>query len=400
MDTSTARLITSADGLSLIESLGPYREADALSLGAGLRKAGADAATVAAAMTQSRLRVAARAKFGEFADGMLFTQDGLEQATRLSVAGLHAARFRDAGCTHIADLTAGIGADAVAASALGLAVVAFEWDEATALIADHNLRHWPETSVVHADSIATLNTPGAVAKLGIDGIFADPARRNARGRRHDPKDYSPALDDVLALRSRVPELGVKVGPAIDHDAIPPDVEAQWVSVDGAVVECALWSGKLAHTTGHTALVIADGEAHHLAGDTERAPVGELAEYIYEPDGAVIRAGLVGEVAKTLGAHLIDPSIAYLACDAPVSTPFARGYRVLDSLPYSVKRLAAALRERDVGIVDIKKRGIDITPERLRPQLGLRGDAHATVILTRMAGRHQALIVEPLNRIGR
>ncbi|WP_430867674.1 THUMP-like domain-containing protein [Demequina aurantiaca] len=397
MDPSTARLVTSADGLSLIDSLPPYSEPDALSLGAGLRKAGADGQSVAAAMTQSRLRAAARSKFGEFADGMLFTQDGLEQATRLSVAALHATRFREAGCTRIADLTAGIGADAMAASALGLPVVAFELDEATALIADHNLRHWPETQVVHADSIKTLNAPGAVAALGIDGIFADPARRNARGRRHDPKDYSPALDAVLALREMVPELGVKVGPAIDHDAIPTDVEAQWVSVDGSVVEASLWSGKLARFIGHTALVISDGQAHHLEGTTDRAPEGALAEYIYEPDGAVIRSGLVGEVAATIGAHLVDPSIAYLTCDSEMATPFARGYRVLDSLPYSVKRLASALHAREVGIVDIKKRGIDITPERLRPQLKLRGDAHAMVILTRIAGRHQALIVEPLDR---
>ncbi|WP_062209379.1 THUMP-like domain-containing protein [Demequina oxidasica] len=397
MDPSTARLITSADGLSLIDSLPPYSDSDALTLGGQLRKAGADAATVAAAMTQSRLRAAARPKFGEFAAGMLFTQDGLEQATRLSVAGLHASRFRDAGCTRIADLTSGIGADAMAASALGLAVVAFELDEATALIADHNLRHWPTTDVVHADSLGTLRSPDAVTKLGVDGIFADPARRNARGRRHDPKDYSPALDEVLALRDLIPELGVKVGPAIEHDAIPEDLEAQWVSVDGTVVEAALWSGKLAQSVGHTALVIADGEAHHLSGSTDRAPDGPLGAYIYEPDGAVIRSGLVGEVATELDAHLIDPSIAYLTCNTPVSTPFARGYRVLEVLPYSVKRLASALHERNVGVVDIKKRGIDITPEKLRPQLKLRGDDRATVILTRMGGRHQALIVEPLHR---
>jgi len=395
MDAATARLIVSADGLSLIDSLPPYIEANALSLGGKLRKAGADGATVAAAMTQSRLRAAGRAKFGEFAAGMLFTQDGLEQSTRLTVAGLHAGRFRDAGCSRIADLTAGIGADAMAMSALGLAVTAFERDEATALIADHNLRHWPDTVVVHADSIDTVGAPGALAALGIDGIFADPARRNSRGRRHDPKDYSPALNKVLALASAVPELGVKVGPAIDHDAIPDDVEAQWVSIDGSVVEAALWSGRLAKSIGHSALVIRDGEHHHVNGTTDRAPVGPLGRYVYEPDGAVIRSGLVGQVAQQLDAHLVDPTIAYLTSDAQLSSPFVHGYQILDALAYSVKRLAAALRERGVGIVDIKKRGIDITPEQLRPQLGLRGDGRATVILTRIKGRHQALIVKPL-----
>jgi hypothetical protein len=395
MDPSTARLITSAEGLSLIDSLPPYVEADSLSLGAKLRKAGADGALVAAAMTQSRLRAGAHSKFGEFAAGMLFTQDGLEQATRLTVAALHAARYRDVGSTRIADLTAGIGADAIAASALGLPVVAFEMDEATAIIANHNLRHWPDSTVVHADSIATLRPPGAIAKIGIDAMFADPARRNARGRRHDPKDYSPALDEVLALRSATPELGVKIGPAIDHDALPSGVEAQWVSVDGTVVEAALWFGGLARAAGHTALVIVHGSSALIEGDTHRAPDGPLGAYIYEPDGAIIRAGLVGELADRIGAHLIDPTIAYLTSDAHVQTTYARGYRVLESLPYSVKRLSSALHARHVGTVDIKKRGIDITPEKLRPQLKLRGDTRATVILTRLAGRHQALIVEPL-----
>jgi hypothetical protein len=354
-----------------------------------LRDRGTEPALVAAAMTQAQWRASARTKFGEFADGMLFTAEGLEQATRLSVAAHHAQRFREAGITSIVDLTCGIGADAMAAAALGLDVVAFELDEATALIADHNLRHWDGAVVAHADSLST------VTDMEVAGAFADPARRNARGRRHDPRDYSPPLQDILALRARIDALGIKVGPAIDHADIPEDVEAQWVSVDGAVVEAGLWCGPVAAFHGHSALVLRNGQAHELHGATHSADTGPLADYLYEPDGAVIRAGLVGELAGNHDAHLIDPTIAYLASASPWSTPFATGYRVLDSFPYSVKRLAAALKERKVGRVDIKKRGIDVTPEQLRPQLKLKGVGHATVVITRIAGRHHALVVEPL-----
>ncbi|PKQ26646.1 MAG: SAM-dependent methyltransferase [Actinobacteria bacterium HGW-Actinobacteria-4] len=396
MDASTARLITSPEGLSRLASLPPYDATSALGLGQSLRDRGVSPELVAAVMTQSRLRAAAVPKFGDFAAGMLFTPEGLEQATRLPVAARHAQRFRDAGLSTIADLTCGIGADAMAASALGLAVMAFEIDEPTALIADHNLRHWPDTVVVHADALAVVRT------TDVGGAFADPARRTARGRRHDPKDYTPSLDAVLELRDSIPALGVKVGPSIPHEAIPADVHAEWVSVDGSVVEAALWCGPLASapagsTPRHSALVIDGNRATTLTGSTDRAPVGELEEYIYEPDGAVIRAGLVGEVAHSINGHLIDATIAYVTAPHVVATPFATGYRVLETLPYSVKRLTAALRERGVGRVDIKKRGIAITPEQLRPQLKLRGDAHATVIVTRQAGRHVALIVEPLPR---
>ncbi|MDE0572483.1 SAM-dependent methyltransferase [Demequina sp. B12] len=389
MDPAIARLLTSPDGWALVEAMPPYVEAEAMALGTSMRAQGVAPELVSGVLTQSRLRADARVKFGDFAAGMLLTQDGLEQATRLEVAARHAARFRDAGVTRVADLTCGIGADAMAMSALGLTVTAVERDEATALIADHNLRHWPEAQVVHADSTEVA------AHLEVDGYFVDPARRNARGRRHDPQDYSPSLDWVLGLRDLHPAVGVKVGPAVAHDMIPPEVEAEWVSVDGSVVEASLWCGPLAHTPGHVALVLRDGQAHRIAGDTHRADTGDLGEYVYEPDGAVIRAGLIGAVADRTATHLIDESIAYLTANTAIDSPFMRGYRVVEVLPLKTKAIAAALKARNVGAVDIKKRGVDITPEQLRPQLKLRGTQRATLILTRMPGHRAALIVEPL-----
>ncbi|MFV0634323.1 THUMP-like domain-containing protein [Demequina sp.] len=389
MDVALARLLTSAQGLALLDALPPYSPTDAERIGRELRAGGIAGDLVAAVLTQSRLRAAASAKFGDFAAGMLLTQDGLEQATRLPVAALHAQRFRGAGITTVADLTCGIGADAMAAAALGLDVTAIEIDEPTAVFADHNLRHWDHARVVHADAL------DVAAHLEVEGVFADPARRTARGRRHDPRDYSPALDAVLDLFPRVGALGVKVGPAIPHEAIPEGAEAEWVSVDGSVVEAGIWLGSVATTPGHGALVIDGQGAHRLTGSTHRADAGELSDYLYEPDGAVIRAGLIGELATTMGAHLVDPSIAYLTTDTPVATPFARGYRIAEALPFKVKPLAAALRARGIGTVDIKKRGVDVTPEQLRPQLKLKGSERATVILTRIGDRRVALLADPL-----
>ena len=385
MDPADARLATSAECRALTDAIGEYDARAALSVGQRLRSEGVPPQLVAAALTQARLRAAARTKFGEFAQGMAFTQDGLEQATRLTVAARHARRYRDAGVERVADLTCGLGADAMAMAALGLGVMAFEIDEATAVLADHNLRHWPEAVVVHADAMAT------VRGVEVDAIFADPARRAGGKRRHSPADYVPPLDQVLALRDQFPALGMKLGPGVPHADLPEDSEREWVSVNGDVVEVGVWCGALARRHGHAAVVIRDGHAHELTGDLHRGHVRALGPYVAEPDGAVIRAGLVGALADVLDAGLLDPTIAYLTADAVVESPFVRWFSVEESLPFDVKRLAAALRERRVGTVEIKKRGVDVVPEKLRAQLKLRGSESATVLLTRVAGRHTAII---------
>jgi hypothetical protein len=229
--------------------------------------------------------------------------------------------------------------------------------------------------------------------VGVDALFADPARRNARGRRHDPRDYSPPLSDVVALRERWPRVGIKVGPAIAHEDVPQESEAQWVSVDGDVVEAGLWMGDLARHHEHSALVLRGGEAHVLDGSPVPGEPGPIGDYLLEPDGAVIRSGLVGPLSERLGARLLDQQIAYLTADSPVESPFAATFRILESLPYSEKRLASALAARRVGTAEIKKRGLDVDPSILRRKLKLKGDASATVILTRIGDVRIAFIAQ-------
>ncbi|GEA82322.1 class I SAM-dependent methyltransferase [Cellulomonas uda] len=391
MDADGLSRLLAPEGWALLSALPPYDERLAMPLGERLRAEGLHPSLVAAALTQSRLRAKAHAKLGDFADGMLFTSAGLEQATRLEVAAHHARRYRDAGLTHVADLTCGIGADALAFAGVGLRVTAAELDEMTAAIATVNLRHFPEVAVRHTDGLA-------LDLADVDGVYADPARRTGGGSRvHDPAAYAPPLDAVLAVRERVPALGLKLGPGVAHRDLPSDARAQWVSVDGDVVELGLWFGPLApEGPGRSALVLAGGTAHVLAPDEPAAAhVGELGGYLYEPDGAVIRAGLVGDVALDVRGRLVDPTIAYVTSDERSATPFATGYRVLDRMPFGLKRLRTYLRERGVGRLTIKKRGTAVVPEQLRRQLDLRGEATGTIVLTRIAGQQSVLVVEPL-----
>ena len=396
MDSRALSLLLSPDGWTLLNQLPPYQEDTALKLADGLRSRGVDPDLVAAALTQSKLRAQARAKFGEFADELLFTRAGLEQATRLSVAARHARRYADAGATLVADLGCGLGADALAMAGLGLRVLAVELDEETAALATVNLRAFENAQVRLADARDV-----DFAAEGVDAVFADPARRTRSGARvFDPRAYSPDLDTLLGLRSQVPNLGLKVGPGIPYRALPSETHAQWVSVDGAVVEAGLWFGDLAaEGSGRSALLLAGDTSHLLSwsGDADapapQAAAGELGRYVYEPDGAVIRAGLVAPLCTELDATLLDPSIAYLSTDVPVDTPFATAFRVLDSFPFGLKKLRAYLRTRNVGRVEIKKRGTAVVPDQLRQQLALKGENAATLILTRLRGKQSVLVVD-------
>jgi hypothetical protein len=387
--------LLSPQGLDLLDSLPAWTSsADVVRTVADLRKQGHSPALVAAVLSQSKLRTRARAKFGEFADRMLFTEAGLEQSTRLRVAALHAGRYARAGLRHVADLGCGIGGDALAFAAIDLDVTAAEADEVTAAIAAFNLTPFPRVRVLHARA-------EDVSLAGIDAAWLDPARRTTAGgtttRLADAAEYSPSLDFAFGLGERMP-VGVKLGPGTDRGVVPAGTEAQWVSVDGDVVELAVWTGALARSgVGRAALVIRGDTAHELVApaDTEDAPVGPLGDYLYEPDGAVIRARLIGDLARANGAWMLSDGIAYFTGDRLVESPFARGFRVLDRLPADERHLRQALHARGVGTLEIKKRGVDVDPAALRTRLKLKGDDAATIVLTREEGRHVALLVERL-----
>ena len=389
MEQAELRELLSRYGLNLLDSLPAYEStADVVRSVSELRRAGHSAGLVAAVLSQAKLRSRAAAKFGPFAERMLFTEAGLEQATRLTVAAQHAGRFQRAGLRWIADLGCGIGADALAIAALELEVTAVERDEVTAAIAAYNLAPWSNARVENADA-ETFDL------AGIDGVYLDPARRDGARRLRDPADWSPSLDFAFDLAGRLP-LGVKLGPGVDRELIPAEAEAQWVSVDRDVVELGLWFGPLARQgIRRAALVLGEHGAAELTGesDSEDAATGSLGEFVYEPDGAVIRARLIGDLARTLGGRMLDPSIAYVTADAAMATPFAACFRVVAELALDKKVIKRELAAREIGTIEIKKRGVDIDPATFRTALSPRGDNSGTLILTRIAGKRRALLVE-------
>ena len=393
MDTRELTALLTPDGLRLLDEAGRIESTDdAARAVSRLRAAGHSPDLVSAVVGQARLRVRAVAKFGPFAERMLFTRAGLEQATRLAIAARHAARFRAAGTTRVADLGCGIGGDALGLAGIGIRVRAVDADEVTAAIAAYNLAPFGDTAtVVHARAEnADLS--------GVDAVWLDPARRTAghsETRQVSSSEWSPSLDWVFGLLREKPG-GVKLGPGFDRAQIPDDMEAQWISADGSTIELVLWSGSLAReNVRRAALVVRGEESWELTAPADAPDVEarELGAFVHEPDGAIIRARLIGDVARALDAGMLAPGIAYLTSDAALTSPFVSSFRIREQLPADPKKLAQALRARGVGTLEIKKRGVDVDPAELRKRLALKGDASATLLLTRIGSKRLALLAD-------
>jgi hypothetical protein len=423
MDLAGLATLLTPEGWALLEALPPYDESVAIRLGEHLREQGHDPVTVAAALTQSRLRQRGAAKFGTFAAGMLFTPDGLEQATRLEVAARHAQRFVSAGLERVFDLGCGIGSDAMALASFEREVVGVEQDDLTAAVATVNLRHWPDASVQVGD-VTTMD----LAALGVfapaAGVWLDPGRRTpgrstasgATRRVTDPEAFAPPWSFVTSLAARVAALGVKLPPGFAHRHLPDgsdgsgrSVEAQWVSVGGEAVECTVWWGSLAREgVTRSALVLGGPDGGAELREHAGEPAGRLATaaagsvraggWLHEADPAVVAAGLVPRLADELGASGLakGPTYLFSPSAAGPGSPFARSYAIEDVLPFQLKSLRAYLRERDVGRLTIKKRGVSVEPDQLRRQLRPTGDAEATIAVTRVGTQQTVLVLRPVS----
>ncbi|MGX1511725.1 THUMP-like domain-containing protein [Streptomyces collinus] len=378
------------EGRALLDEVRDTDPARELAVATRLRRTH-PAELVSAALGQARLRQRAVAKFGaEDAGRMFFTPNGVEQSTRASVAAYRAERFAALGVTSVADLCCGIGGDAVALARAGIRVLAVDRDPATAAAARANadaLGLGDLIEVREAD-VAEVDT------AGYDAVFVDPARRGGRGRIFDPEAYSPPLSwAVRTARTASRAAALKVAPGIPHEAVPEDAEAEWISDGGDVKEAVLWFGTGA-APGAVQATLLPGPRTLPGTGLPDPEVRTPGRYLYEPDGAVVRAHLVAEVAEDLDGGLIDPTIAYVTADELLPTPYATAYEITDRMPFNVKKLKALLRERGVGTLTVKKRGSAVEPEELRKKVKPQGPNAATVFLTRVAGAPTMLIGHP------
>ncbi len=343
---------------------------------------------VTAALAQHELRSLGRVKFARAA-GMFFTRAGLEQASSELVARHRAGRY--AGCGRVADLCCGIGGDLIALAA-GHDVLAVDRDPL-------HLRMARANAGVHgvAGGLTTIEADVRDIDLaGIQAVFADPARRADRGRLRTGSS-EPPLGWCLSLVDRVAPVAIKAAPGLAHEAVPAGWELEFVAMGRELKEAVAWSPALA-TAARRATILPDG--HSLIQGQARVEAVQVrapGEFLFDPNPAVTRAGLVKELALMIGAWQIDDRIAFLSAGAPVETPFARTLRVIDSAPWDQKRLPARLRALDIGAVDIRRRGLAGDAGRLHRQLKLSGTRRATLVMTRVSDRPWGLVCLDVHR---
>lgn len=311
----------------------------------------------------------------------LFTDPALQQATAAPVARHRAVRFAD---RDVHDVTCSVGVDLAALGAAARRCLGSDVDPVRLAMARYNTT----VPLVRADALRPVSTTTAV--------FADPGRRDAAGRRRwRPDDFLPALD-ALAEAYRGRDLAVKCAPGIDFEDFPWAGEVEIVSLDGQVREACLWTGSFAEVRRRATVLRSTGPQWTITdGTPDDCPVRPPGEWIVDPDGAVVRAGLVRHYAAQHGLGQLDERIAYLTGDAP--PPGIRAFRILEHGHYTEKSLRAALRRLGVGRVEILVRGLDIDPNKLRPRLKLAGDGEASVVLTRI-GRIPAMFVCRAERV--
>jgi hypothetical protein len=335
----------------------------------------------AAVLETVLLRRAAVAKLDE-PRSWLFTGEALQQASASRVARHRAERLagRD-----VHDVTCSIGADLTELARVAGRCAGSDVDALRVAMARHNCAETGVTpALVLADALRPV-TRGTV-------VVADPARRDAAGRRlWQPGDFVPGLDalaEVYAGR----DLVVKCAPGLDPSVAGWAREVELVSLDGQVRESCLWSEGLASARRRATVLRSDGTGWSVTDrEADDIPVAEPGEWIVDPDGAVVRAGLVRHYGARHGLWQLDERIAYLTGDTP--PPGVRAFRIREFGPYNEKALRTMLRRHDVGKVEILVRGLDIDPNTLRRRLKPKGAAEASVVLTRVGRSPVAFLCE-------
>ena len=313
--------------------------------------------------------------------GWLFTDAALQQATPSIVARHRAARLagRD-----VHDVTCSVGVDLAATAEVAARCVGSDLDPVRLAMARHNCAlAGVSPLLVRADALRPISR-GTV-------VLADPGRRDSSGRRRwRPGDFQPPLDE-LAETYRGRDLAVKCAPGIDFADVPWAGEVEVVSLDGQVREACLWQGGIAGDADRRATVLrSDGTQWTVtSAEPDDCPVRPAGEWLVDPDGAIVRAGLVRQYACATGLGQLDERIAYLTGDAPPRG--VRAFQVFDQGKYSEKALRATLKHHGIGRVEILCRGVDVDPNALRPRLRLTGTAEASVVLTRIGRTPHAFV---------
>ena len=375
--------LQSAEARALLATIDPSQHLQSMSL---LRRQVASA-QAAALFELATVRQLATRKFPDGAQ-LWFTREALEQASHSRVAQHRATQF--AGHHHIADLCCGCGGDLLAL-APHAPCIAVDSDTTRLAMARANIAHrglGDRVSIIEAD-VTTYTLPDSV-----DAVFFDPGRRSGGRRIFHHSDYHPPLTIATEWRRAGRIIAIKCAPGLDYHDLPltPPFAIECVSLAGELRETVVWldtpwpwQRRASVLSGTTTAQLDDTAPAHAV--TYSAP----QTFFYEPDVAVIRAGLVQQLAQQMGAQMIDRQIAYLTSADYHATPFARCWQVIEALPFNERILKQTLRRLQAGAITVKKRGSPVDTDALAKRLSQPQGEALVVVLTQVADHHTAII---------
>ena len=340
------------------------------------KRASPEAAAAAVRMAEARRR--GRSKF-ERAGAMWLDPIGVEQATAEPVSRHKAGRFRDSAL--VVDLCSGVGGDAIALGGSADRVLAIDVDEGMTRRVAWNAGVYEVEGRVAAevDDAERFEIPEGAR------VHIDPDRRVEGSRRPAQllADYRPGVGYLRELAESSPGGAIKLGPASDFDAhfFGAGFEVELVSLQGECKEATAWFGDLV-TCRRRATRLPEGFSWtDLDGPPGGfAPARPLQSWAFDPDPALLRAGLVEPFAEAHGLGRITEAADFLTGPSHVDSPMLAAFEVVDEYPLDVKILRRALADRGIGTLEIKVRGVDVRPEALRPQLRPGGPDSATLLL--------------------
>ncbi len=388
MTPSSAQFLLTEQGREITASI-PAFEGDSLAAGTFLRKRhpDIDPAHLAAAAELAETRRKAVVKFTR-AEKMFFTREALEQSSGELVASHRAGRF--SGLGPVMDACSGVGGDAIALSAVVGRLDCVDLDSGRLAFCAENCSVYGNDNV----SLIEHDVSDIIERVSeYDAVFIDPARRKG-GRRSSGLDrMEPTWDICEKLLATAVRGAVKLSPSVDLGSIEIPHETEWISTAGGLKEAVVWTGAFRQCETTVSLL-----HHKLSIRDSDLPAGEPAlsgalSFIHEPDPALIRSGLLGRYAASLGMSLITPDIAYMSSEVPVADPCYTSYRILDSMPFNLKKLERLLNGMNVGRVTVKKRGFPMLPEEVAKKLRLNGEKEAIIICTKDRGKNSVFVVE-------
>lgn len=325
------------------------------------------------------------------AENLILTDKGGQQASSSVLAKYHAKKFST--FSRVADLCCGNGIDLIHISESKDKVIAVESSSEVLEIAKYNC------SIVDRENIVFLNQNAEDFNEKVDAIFADPDRRTADKRIIEPNEISPKLKDLLRLRKITENITVKLSPAMNYEKIdlPYHHTLEFISENGTLKEILLCLGKLA-TKGVLRKAVLLPQNIELVNSSKKVDVISINNFIFEPDKAIIRAGLVQECGSEIGYELINEKLALLTGIQKSDSKLGKCFKVISVFDYDVKKLKKICKEYEIGELVIKTRGFPLTVEQFRRKinLNLKGKNRKVLFIIRKNNDHEMVLADEIS----